>query len=87
MVAMVRDELRQIMGLSAEPDLVTVDRWYKANPQYDLDHLDRVAAMKQRAEARGGLYLAGSSYDGVGVPDCIRQGREAASKALAHPSN
>jgi oxygen-dependent protoporphyrinogen oxidase len=83
LTTMVRQELAEIMDLQAEPDLVQIDRWNKANPQYDLNHLDRVAELRSRAEANGSLYLAGSSYDGVGVPDCIRQGQEAAAKILS----
>lgn len=83
LIEMVRRELTEIMGLRAEPAVAQVDRWTKANPQYDLNHLDRVAEMRRRAEEHGGLYLAGCAYDGVGVPDCIRQGQEAAGKALS----
>ena len=83
LVSMVHHELEAIMGLRVEPDLVRIDRWHKANPQYDLNHLDRVAAIRSRAESHGNLYLAGSSYDGVGVPDCVRQGQEGADKILS----
>jgi oxygen-dependent protoporphyrinogen oxidase len=83
LISMVRRELEAIMELHAEPDLVGVDRWPKANPQYDLNHLDRVAGLRSQADALGGLHLAGCSYDGVGVPDCIRQGQEAADTILS----
>jgi oxygen-dependent protoporphyrinogen oxidase len=83
LISVVRRELDVIMGLRAKPDLVRIDRWPKANPQYDLNHLDRVTGLRSQAEAVGGLYLAGCSYDGVGVPDCIRQGQEAADRILS----
>jgi oxygen-dependent protoporphyrinogen oxidase len=83
LVQMVRQELAGIMGLRAEPEIVRVSRWTKANPQYDLNHLDRVAEMRRQAGAHGGLALAGCAYDGVGVPDCIRQGQEAADQVLS----
>jgi oxygen-dependent protoporphyrinogen oxidase len=78
LLQLVRDELRDIMGLRGEPDPVCIFRWRKANPQYDLGHLDRVVQMRDRAQGRRGLFLAGSSYDGVGVPDCVRQAQDAA---------
>ncbi len=78
----VREEVADIMGLRAEPELVRIYRWHKVNPQYDLDHLDRVEHMRAKAEAHGGLYLAGSSYDGVGVPDCVRQAEHAVDTVL-----
>jgi oxygen-dependent protoporphyrinogen oxidase len=70
------------MGLHAEPDVVRIYRWHKVNPQYDLGHLDRVAHMREHVAQHSGLFLAGSSYDGVGVPDCVRQGKEAAEGVL-----
>lgn len=79
----VSQELADIMGLHAEPDLVSIFRWHKVNPQYDLGHLDRVARMQARAAEHGGLFLAGGSFDGVGVPDCVRQGEDAADGVLA----
>jgi oxygen-dependent protoporphyrinogen oxidase len=83
LLQVVRGELADIMGLHAKPNLVRIYRWCKLNPQYDLGHLDRVEEMRARAEARGGLFLAGSSYDGVGVPDCVRQAEQAVEGVLA----
>jgi oxygen-dependent protoporphyrinogen oxidase len=79
----VRQELAEIMGLRAEPDLVRIFRWRKVNPQYDLGHLERVGQMRARAAGHSGLFLAGSSYDGVGVPDCVRQAEQAVETVLA----
>jgi oxygen-dependent protoporphyrinogen oxidase len=82
LLRVVREELADIMGLEAEPALASINRWHKLNPQYDLGHLDRVVTMRTRTESHGGLFLAGSSYDGVGVPDCVRQAEEAADGVL-----
>ena len=76
--AAVRDELAQIMGIHAEPIFTRIFRWRQANPQYDVGHLDRVKAMRALCALHPGLRIAGSAFDGVGVPDCVRQGREAA---------
>ena len=84
LLQVVREDLANIMGLRAEPALARIYRWRKLNPQYDLGHLDRVGEMRARAAARSGLFLAGSSFDGVGVPDCVRQAEEAADGVLAH---
>jgi oxygen-dependent protoporphyrinogen oxidase len=80
----VREELANIMGLRAEPALARIYRWRKLNPQYDLGHLDRVGQMRARAEKHSGLFLAGSSFDGVGVPDCVRQAEEAVDGIAAN---
>jgi protoporphyrinogen/coproporphyrinogen III oxidase len=82
LIAVVREELGEIMGLRAEPLMARVFRWQQANPQYDVGHLARVRTLFDLAQAHPGLFLTGSSYEGVGVPDCVRQGREAAWRVL-----
>jgi protoporphyrinogen/coproporphyrinogen III oxidase len=84
LATMVRDELRDIMGLRAEPVLQRIFRWTKANPQYDVGHLDRVREMHAMSEQTPGVFLAGSAFEGVGVPDCVRQGQEAARKTISY---
>ena len=76
-------EVAEIMGIAATPVLSRTFRWPKLNPQYDLNHLDRVADLRNYAAELGGITLAGCSYDGVGVPDCTRQGQEAATQIKA----
>ncbi|HEY5594724.1 MAG TPA: protoporphyrinogen oxidase [Nitrospiria bacterium] len=80
----VRDDLRAIMKITEEPVLSRVYRWEKANPQYPVGHLDRLAGMDDRLTRLPGLFLAGAAYRGVGVPDCIRQGNEAAERAFKY---
>jgi oxygen-dependent protoporphyrinogen oxidase len=82
MIAVVRRELNSLMGLDTAPIFSRIFRWEKANPQYDVDHLALVQGIFDRCEQIPGLFLAGSAYKGVGVPDCIRQGQQAADKAL-----
>ncbi|WP_462417420.1 protoporphyrinogen oxidase [Kytococcus sp. Marseille-QA3725] len=60
-----------------------VQRWDDALPQYDVGHLDRVAAVAAAVERVDGLELAGSTYDGVGIPACIGTARAAASRLVA----
>lgn len=82
LVNMLLDELRSITGLEATPHLVRIYRWTKANPQYDVGHLDRVKEMFATCESKPGLFLTGSAYEGVGVPDCVNHGHKAAKKAV-----
>ncbi len=81
LVSLVRSELGDILGLVGEPYFTRVYRWERANPQYDVGHLDRVAMIDDLQPE--GIYLAGAAYGGVGIPDCVRQGREVAEKVLA----
>lgn len=84
LVNTVRDDLRAIMKISEEPVFSRVYRWEKANPQYPVGHLDRLADMDDRLTRLPGLFLSGAAYRGVGVPDCIRQGNEAAERAFKY---
>lgn len=83
LVNVARRELESILGLKAEPVLTRIYRWRKANPQYEVGHLDRVQQIFAtcRTEAPG-IYLTGSAYEGVGIPDCINQGKKAAGQLL-----
>ncbi|MBA4376672.1 MAG: protoporphyrinogen oxidase [Anaerolinea sp.] len=82
MIAVVRRELKALMGLDAEPVLTRIFRWEKANPQYDVEHLAHVRQIFDQCQENPGLYLTGSAYEGVGIPDCIRQGQQAAEKVM-----
>ncbi len=82
LLTLVRDELRRTMGITAPPVLHRVFRWPKAMPQYTLGHLDRLAAIDKRLAAHPGLFVAGNAYRGIGIPDCIASGEQAAEKAF-----
>lgn len=82
LVRLARVELRRTLGIHAEPVMAQVARWPGGMPQYTLGHRDRVDAIMQRAARWPRLALAGASYGGVGIPDCIASGWRAAD-ALA----
>jgi protoporphyrinogen/coproporphyrinogen III oxidase len=82
LVGLVRDELRTLVGVTASPELVRLRRYPRAMPQYDVGHLDRVAAIERRAALLPRVVLAGAAYRGVGVPDCVRSGEAAAEAVL-----
>lgn len=84
LVALVRSELVEIMGLTAEPITRRIFRWPKGRPQYDVGHLDRVAEIEKLAARFPGLYLAGSTFRGVGLPDCIKNALTTVDQILEH---
>lgn len=81
-VAQVRRELQAILGLAAAPRATRVFRWPKAIAQYTVGHAERLRSIERRLAQHPGLFLAGNAYRGIGVPDCIRSGREAAEACL-----
>ena len=78
----VREELRQILNLTAEPLFTRVYRWKDAMAQYNVGHIERIQAIEQACRELPGLALAGNAYHGIGVPDCIRSGTDAAGRIL-----
>jgi oxygen-dependent protoporphyrinogen oxidase len=82
LVATIRAELKEILGLEGEPLFTRVFRWQQAMAQYEVGHMERIARVENRLQGLPGLALAGNAYHGIGVPDCIREGSEAAEKLL-----
>ncbi len=78
----VRRELREILNLEASPRTERIYRWNKAMAQYGPGHLDRVKRIQQSVAASPGLALAGNAFQGIGVPDCIASGLNAANAVL-----
>jgi protoporphyrinogen/coproporphyrinogen III oxidase len=81
-VRIVREDLQQIIKLTAEPLFTRVYRWQGAMAQYGVGHLERLQRIESLLQQLPGLALAGNGYRGIGVPDCVRSGSEAANKAL-----
>ena len=87
-IGIVRNELQQILGpqvlgLRAEPLFARVYKWKSAMAQYGVGHLERLERIERLRSQLPGLGLAGNAYRGIGVPDCVRSGREAAAQMLA----
>ena len=77
LAAIVREELRQMLGITAQPERVEVSRWPRAMAQYAVGHADRLERIRAHVETLPGLRLVGNAYDGIGIADCIRLGRAA----------
>jgi len=75
----VHRELRDLVKLDARPIFSRVYRWREAMAQYEPGHIARVAKIEGRVAEIPGLAIAGNAYHGIGVPDCIRAGMEAAN--------
>lgn len=84
MLDVVREEVRSIMGITAEPALARVYRWEKSMPQYLVGHEEKLSTMETLLAGQPGLFLAGSAYRGIGIPDCIHDGEVVASKVVAY---
>jgi oxygen-dependent protoporphyrinogen oxidase len=81
-LAAVRKDLREIVGITAIPRFARVYRWRGAMAQYTRGHLARVQRIEELRRQIPGLELAGNAYRGIGVPDCIASGQSAAEHVL-----
>jgi oxygen-dependent protoporphyrinogen oxidase len=59
-------------------------RWTRHSPQYVVGHLQRLATIEQRLATIPGLFVTGSGFRAIGIPDCIADGRSTAVRAAAH---
>jgi len=84
MISAARAEISALLGVSAAPILTRVARWIDSMPQYALGHMDLVTEIQERVAAMAGLQLAGAAYHGVGIPDCVHNGEQAAEAAWAY---
>ena len=80
MLARVRSDLRDLLGIEREPLFAEVARWERSMPQYHLGHLERVGRIEERVASLPALALAGNAYTGLGIPNCVRSGESAAER-------
>jgi oxygen-dependent protoporphyrinogen oxidase len=83
LVAVARNELGSIMGLQAQPVFHSVARWPNAMAQYTVGHEKRVERIEAILQTIPGLHLAGNAYHGIGIPDCVKMGRDAAARIIS----
>ena len=70
--------LGPLLGIAGAPLFTRVYRWERASAQDEVGHLDRMAAIDRLVARHPGLYVTGSGFRGVGIPDCIADGRATA---------
>lgn len=81
----VLDDLYKLFEISRKPDFTIVSRWKNALPQYTVGHNDRVKKLKENLQINlPGVFVTGSSFEGIGLPDCITQGESAVDDVLQY---
>lgn len=84
-IKIVLDDLKKTMDITMDPDFAIVSRWKNSMPQYTVGHKQRLETINNHVKLElPGVFLAGSSYGGVGVPDCIDQGEAAVKDVLEY---
>ena len=82
MMRIVRAELKNLLGIEAPPRYTLFSRYPGAMPQYLVGHIQRMEQIKSLLQNHPGLTLAGNAYRGVGLPDCVYSGEQAADHIL-----
>jgi protoporphyrinogen/coproporphyrinogen III oxidase len=83
----IHRELCDLTGLRTQPLFHSMFRWPRSMAQYQVGHAARVAEIQSLAARAPGLHLIGNAYAGIGIPDCIRSGKQAAEAILARVSS
>jgi oxygen-dependent protoporphyrinogen oxidase len=81
LVDAARDALADVMSISGEPLFARLYRWTRQSPQYEVGHLARLAAIEAHLARIPGLFVTGSGFRSIGIPDCIADGRDTAARA------
>jgi len=78
---MAEQQLKEILGWTgAKCRWQGIVRWNNAMPQYHVGHCDLIEQIRQHLTSLGALRLCGAGYSGVGIPQCVRSGRQAAAE-------
>ncbi|ACB75975.1 protoporphyrinogen oxidase [Opitutus terrae] len=81
LLAAVRPDLTQLLGVSGDPVFVRHNFWPRAIPQYNLGHEHFIAALAAGERFHPGLFMGGQARDGIAVPACIAAGEKLAERA------
>jgi protoporphyrinogen/coproporphyrinogen III oxidase len=81
LVELARRDLQPVLGINGAPVMSRVYRWRRAGAQHNVGQIARVTEIEQRLSMHPALFVAGSGFRSVGIPDCVADGRAAAAAA------
>jgi protoporphyrinogen/coproporphyrinogen III oxidase len=84
LVSAAREALEDVLGIDGPPIFARLFRWSRQTPQYEVGHLDRLAAIERRLLSIPGIFVTGSGFRAAGIPDCIADGRQTATAAAEY---
>ena len=77
-------DMSRVLGIRGAPSFSRVYRWRDAGAQHNVGQLARMAELERLLAAHPGLFVAGSGFRAVGIPDCVADGRGAAAAAATY---
>jgi oxygen-dependent protoporphyrinogen oxidase len=76
------------MDIAAEPIFYEITRWHQSMPKYPVGHVEQLKMLREELlTQKPGLLFCGAGYLGVGIPDCVKQGKSAAQQLLNYCSD
>jgi oxygen-dependent protoporphyrinogen oxidase len=84
LVRSAREALEDVLRIDGAPIFARLFRWTRQTPQYEVGHLDRIAAIERRLLSIPGVFVTGSGFRAAGIPDCIADGRQVATVAAEY---
>ena len=84
LIETARRALTSLLGISGDPLFARLFRWTRQSPQYEVGHQQRMSAIDQRLSGLPGVFLTGSGFRAIGIPDCVADGRDTATKAASY---
>jgi oxygen-dependent protoporphyrinogen oxidase len=82
LIAIARRELAALLGITGDPLFARLSRWTRQSPQYEVGHHQRLAQIESRLAAHPGVFVTGSGFRAIGIPDCVADGRDVGAKAF-----
>lgn len=83
LLSVAKRDVERSIGIAAQPVIHAVTRWHEAMPVYHIRHQELVTGLEQELKERyPGVLIAGCSYYGVGIPDCMQSGEQAAERII-----
>jgi oxygen-dependent protoporphyrinogen oxidase len=76
----VLGEIREKLGISADPIFIREHNWPESMPQYNVGHAQIVDVIEEMIKDLPGLHVVGNAYYGIGIPDCIKMARQVAAR-------
>lgn len=83
LLPLVTEHLAQLLGAHGRPCFCDIAHWPGTMPQYHVGHKELVGRIEARVAELPALELCGNAYHGVGIPDCIHGGEQAAERLLS----
>jgi oxygen-dependent protoporphyrinogen oxidase len=82
LVSIIHGELQSVLGISSEPGVISITRYQRSIPQYNIGHFARVQRIEGLLRDTTGIQLIGNYLRGVSTGDCIKEA-ERVAKSVA----